>query len=98
MLAPRDAFARGLSWGVLDLKADEIFKDNTEGTVSIDTVFKGIIEIYDDRLLYIVHNTLLLMEEEANTDFKEKLLNGLVLMLEPMNIKIRKWIMQELAC
>lgn len=83
---------------MLDLKADEIFKDDTEGTVSIDTVFKGIIEIYDDRLLYIIHNTLLLMEEESNTDFKQKLLDGLVLMLEPMNVKIRKWIMEHMAC
>ncbi len=83
---------------VLDLKADEIFKDDTEGTVSIDTVFKGIIDIYDDRMLYIIHNTLLIMEEETNSDFRQKLLDGLVLMLEPMNVKIRKWIMEHMAC
>ena len=83
---------------VLDLKADEIFKDDTEGTVSIDQVFKGIIKIYDDRLLYITHNTLLLMEAEANTDFKQKLLDGLILILEPMNVQIRKWIMEHMAC
>jgi hypothetical protein len=83
---------------VLDLKADEIFKDDTDGTVSIDQVFKEIIEIYDDRLLYIVHNTLLLMEVEANTEFKQKLLGGLILILEPMNVKIRKWILEHMAC
>ena len=83
---------------VLDLKTDEIFKDNTNDTVTIDQVFKEIINIYDDRLLYITHNTLLMMEEETNTEFKQKLLDGLTLILEPMNIKIRKWILEKMAC
>ena len=83
---------------VLDLKADEIFKDNKEDTVTIDQVFKEIINIYDDRLLYITHNALLMMEEEMNTEFKQKLLDGLTLILEPMNIKIRKWILEKMAC
>jgi len=83
---------------VLDLKADEIFKDNADDTITIDQVFKEIINIYDDRLLYVTHNTLLIMEEETNTEFKQKLLDGLVLILEPMNVKIRKWIMEKMAC
>jgi hypothetical protein len=83
---------------VLDLKAEEIFKDNTNDTVTIDQVFKEIISIYDDRLLYITHNTLLMMEEETNTEFKQKLLDGLTLILEPMNVKIRKWILEKMAC
>ena len=83
---------------VLDLKTDDIFKDNTNDTVTIDQVFKEIINIYDDRLLYVTHNTLLMMEEELNTEFKQKLLDGLTLILEPMNIKIRKWILEKMAC
>ena len=83
---------------VLDLKTDEIFKDNKEDTVTIDQVFKEIINIYDDRLLYVTHNTLLMMEEEINTEFKQKLLDGLTLILEPMDIKIRKWILEKMAC
>jgi hypothetical protein len=83
---------------VLDLKTDDIFKDNTNDTVTIDQVFKEIINIYDDRLLYITHNTLLMMEEETNTEFKQKLLDGLTLILDPMNIKIRKWILEKMAC
>ena len=83
---------------VLDLKADEIFKDNAEDIITIDQVFKEITNIYDDRLIYIVHNALLLMEQETNTEFKEKILSGLILILEPMNIKIRKWIVEKMAC
>ena len=83
---------------VLDLKTDEIFKDNKEDTVTIDQVFKEIINIYDDRLLYVTHNTLLMMEEEINTEFKQKLLDVLTLILEPMDNKIRKWILEKMAC
>lgn len=83
---------------VLDLKADEIFKDNKEDTVNIDNVFKAIIHIYDDKLIYVIHNTLVMMEEETNTEYIKKYLDGLTLILEPMNIKIRKWIIEKLAC
>ena len=83
---------------VLDLKTDDIFKDNEEDTMTIDQVFKEIINIYNAKLLYITHNTLLMMEEETNTEFKQKLLDGLTLILEPMNIKIRKWILEKMAC
>jgi len=83
---------------VLDLKTDEIFKDNTDDTVTIDQVFKEIISIYDAKLLYITHNVLLMMEKETNDNFKQKLLDGLTLILEPLNIKIRKWIMEKMAC
>ena len=83
---------------VLDLKTDDIFKDNEEDTITIDQVFKEIINIYNAKLLYITHNTLLMMEEETNTEFKQKLLDGLTLILEPMNIKIRKWILEKMAC
>jgi len=83
---------------VLDLESDEIFKDNSNDTVTIDQVFKEITSIYDDKLLYIVHNALIMMAEESNTEYIEKYLNGLLLLLDPMDIKIRKWIVEKLAC
>uniref|UniRef100_A0A6C0C4K9 Uncharacterized protein n=1 Tax=viral metagenome TaxID=1070528 RepID=A0A6C0C4K9_9ZZZZ len=83
---------------VLDLKADEIFKDNSNDTVTIDQVFKEITTIYDQKLMRVTYNSLLILEEEDNTIFKQKILNGLTLILEPMNIKIRKWIMEKMAC
>jgi hypothetical protein len=83
---------------VLDLKADEIFKDEADTTVNIDNVFQEIINIYDDNLLNIIYNSLLMMEKEKNTEYTENYLNGTILILEPMNIKIRKWIIEKLAC
>ena len=83
---------------VLDLKTDEIFKDNTNDTITIDQVFRAIIDIYDDKLLYTIHNILMMMEGETNTEFRQNLLGGLTLILQPMNVKIRKWIMEKMAC
>ena len=39
-----------------------------------------------------------MMEGETNTEYIKKYLDGLTLILEPMNIKIRKWIIEKLAC
>jgi len=83
---------------LLDLKADEIFKDNSTNTVTIDQVFKEIINIYDKKLLRVTYNSLMMMEEETNSLFKQKMLEGLILILEPMNVEIRKWIMDKMAC
>jgi len=83
---------------VLDLKTDTIFKDNTDLTITIDQVFKEIIHMYDDKLLFAVYNILQLMEVEINTEFVKNYLNGLILILEPMNVIIRKWIGEKLVC
>jgi len=83
---------------VLDLKTDTIFKDNTDSTITIDQVFKEIIHMYDDKLLFAVYNILQLMEVEINTEFVKNYLNGLILVLEPMNVIIRKWIGEKLVC
>lgn len=83
---------------VLDLESDEIFKDESSDIITIDHVFKGIVEVYNEKLMDIIHNTLIMMEKESNDKFIEKYLNGLILILEPMDIKIRKWIVEKLAC
>jgi hypothetical protein len=83
---------------VLDLESDEIFKDESNNIITIDQVFKEIANIYDENLIYIIHNILILMEKETNSEFIEKYLNGLLLILGPMDIKIRKWISEKLTC
>jgi len=83
---------------VLDLESYDIFKDESDTTITIDQVFKEIANIYDEKLIYIIHNILTLMEHEANSEFIEKYLNGLLLILVPMDIKIRKWISEKLTC
>ena len=83
---------------VLDLKADEIFKDNSVDTVNIDNVFQEIAKLYDKKIMFVIYNTLKLIEEETNTEFQQSYLQGLIKLLEPMDIKIRKWIVEKLAC
>ena len=47
---------------VLNLKTPKLF-DVSNDEVTIDHVFKKITEIYDKRLLKVIYNTLLLIEE-----------------------------------
>lgn len=83
---------------VLDLKADEIFKDNTESTVNIDNVFKEITKLYDKRIMKIIYNSLQMIESEQNSEFREHYAEGLKIILKPMEVNIRKWIVEKLAC
>lgn len=81
---------------VLNLKTPKLF-DVSNDEVTIDHVFKKITEIYDKRLLKVIYNTLLLIEE-TNEENINNCLDGLLLILEPMNGKIRKWIREKLTC
>ena len=81
---------------VLNLKTPKLF-DVSNDEVTIDHVFKKITEIYDKRLLKVIYNTLLLIEE-TNEENINNCLDGLLLILEPMNRKIRKWIREKLTC
>ena len=83
---------------VLDLQTEGIFKDDTEDTITIDQAFKEITRLYDKKILSVIHNSLRIMEKEKNTDFMEHYVLGLSNMLIPMNIKIRKWIVEQLSC
>ena len=84
---------------VLELEAPDLFKDPAEDSVNIDTVFQNIKHIYDKRLLKVVYNTLMIIEEEDTTDdLKPYYINGLLKILSPTNESIRKWIREKLTC
>ena len=55
--------------------------------------------IYDKRLLKIIYNSLLIMDDENTSEKQSALyLNGLLEMLQPTNENIRKWIREKLTC
>ena len=83
---------------MLDLKADEIFKDKSESTLNIDNVFKEITKLYDKRIMKIIYNSLQMIESEQNSEFREHYAEGLKIILKPMEVNIRKWIVEKLAC
>ena len=84
---------------VLELESPDLFKDPSEDAINIDSVFQNIKTIYDKKVLKIIYNTLLLLEDEGESDDNKKYyLNGLLSMLAPINNEIRKWIRDKLTC
>ena len=82
---------------LLELDNNELFKDEKKETISMDQVFKNIVHIYNDNILRIVYNTLVLLEKENNEEHKQNYIDGLRLVLSPINNEIRNWIQENLS-
>jgi|TARA_Y100000389_G_scaffold142041_1_gene139997 hypothetical protein len=84
---------------VLVLEDPKIFTDSSgSGSVDIDSVFEQITTIYDKRIMKIVYNILLLLENETNEHNKQQYILGIYNTLIPINLVIRKWIHEKLTC
>ena len=82
---------------VLSLESPDLFKDASDDAINIDTVFKNIVNEYDDRLLKAVFNILKLLNDEQNAENKQRYLRCVDHMLAPTNILLRKWIHDKLT-
>ena len=84
---------------ILDIEEPSLFKDESEGIVSIDKVFKHITSLYDDEYLNAIYNILLLMDK---TDNKPNVIthfcDGLYNISIPMYSNIQSWIQTNLTC
>jgi hypothetical protein len=67
----------------------------TMSTKKIDDVFIRITDMYSQEIYYIIYNTLILMEQNDNA--YQTLIEGLNKILEPTNIKIKKWIDENIV-
>jgi hypothetical protein len=67
----------------------------TISTKKIDDVFIRITDIYTQEIYYIIYNTLILIEQNDNA--YQTLIEGLNKILEPTNIKIKKWIDENIV-
>ena len=84
---------------VLSLESPDLFKDASNDAINIDTVFKNIKETYDKRLLKVIYNTILMVEDpETTDDLKPYYISGLLKILSPTNDNLRKWIREKLTC
>jgi hypothetical protein len=68
---------------------------DTMSTKKIDDVFIRITDMYSQEIYYIIYNTLILMEK--NDTAYQTLIEGLNKILEPTNIKIKKWIDENIV-
>lgn len=84
---------------VLELESPDLFKDPSEEIVNIDSVFQNIKSIYSKKILKVIYNILLILDEDAIGELvKNKYLKGLTNILAPTNDIIRKWIREKLTC
>jgi hypothetical protein len=83
---------------ILEQESKDLFKDETEQSVNIDTVFEKITQIYDRRLLIIIYSTFQIMKDESNDKNIQSYITGLNSVLHPTENQIRKWILDNLTC
>lgn len=83
---------------VLELDTPDLFKDTNSNSIDIDTVFQNITTIYPPALVKIIFSILNLLKDEQKDIHRQSYLNGLLLIMEPVNINIRSWIHKNLTC
>jgi hypothetical protein len=83
---------------ILEQESDELFKDDTENSVSVDDVFKNITDLYNRKLLVVLYSTFQIMIEEDNEKNLQCYVAGLNNLLKPTQDNIRKWIVDHLTC
>ena len=83
---------------ILEQESDELFKDTSENSVSVDDVFKNITDLYDRKLLVVLYSIFEIMMEENDERSIQLYVGGLNKLLKPTEHKIRKWIVDNLTC
>lgn len=68
-----------------------------EDKVGIDTVFENIIEIYDNNLICLINNLLLMISTEDNIIHINNYIQGLNLIMAKNNNLIKNWIKVNLV-
>ena len=63
----------------------------------MDTVFKNITKEYDNKLLNIIYNTLLLLDN-VEEQHKPNYIDGILKIITPTNNLVRNWIRTNLTC
>ena len=79
----------------LDVETIDTNMFENEKSKKIESVFSNITEVWNDDELHIIYHTLKLMDLER--DNYEKYMQGLTLILEPVYIRIRKWISDNIV-
>ena len=82
---------------ILSLESPELFKEATEDSVSLDSVFENITKLYNNKILSIVYNSLLILDTSSENDIQH-ISTGLQEILKPQHLKIKTWIRENLTC
>jgi hypothetical protein len=61
----------------------------------MDDIFIKISELYTDEIFKIIHHTLLAMKNDENNYMHYA--DGLNMILQPVNVRIKKWIDENIV-
>ena len=82
---------------ILSMETPDVFKNASEDSVSIDTVFQNIKSVYSDNMLELLYNGLVILDK-CDEIYKPYYIDGLLKIVTPTNDQIRKWIREKLTC
>ena len=82
---------------ILSMETPDVFKNASEDSVSIDTVFQNIKTVYSDNMLELLYNGLVILDK-CDEIYKPYYIDGLLKIVTPTNDQIRKWIREKLTC
>ena len=82
---------------ILSMETPDVFKNASEDSVSIDTVFQNIKSVYSDNMLELLYNGLVILDK-CDEIYKNYYIDGLLKIVTPTNYQIRKWIREKLTC
>jgi len=76
---------------ILYINENDDMKDH-----NIDEIFQNIVKLYDENIINIIYNTLLLIKEEQNEKHIENFIIGLNYTMDKYYNNIRVWIVDKL--
>ena len=82
---------------ILSMETPDVFKNASEDSVNIDTVFQNIKSVYSDNMLELLYNGLVILDK-CEEIYKPYYIDGLLKIVTPTNDQIRKWIREKLTC
>ncbi len=80
------------------MEQPDLFRETSENVITMDNVFKGVTDLYSKHQIFVIFNTLKILETETNAEYINQYLTSLESFFVPLNVEIRSWIHTNLSC
>ncbi|RZD41049.1 MAG: hypothetical protein CXT73_05700 [Methanobacteriota archaeon] len=83
---------------ILEMEQPDLFKETSPNAITMDSVFQNVTALYSKYQIYVIFNTLKILENETNSEYIDQYLTSLESFFGPLNSEIRSWIHSNLSC
>ena len=80
------------------MEQPDLFKETADTIVTMDNVFQNVTSLYSKHQIFVIFNTLKILEVEKNSEYIDQYLTALESFFTPLNMEIRSWIHNNLSC